>query len=66
MTATTPTQQTQYDPKTTEAKWQKYWEEHQTFKADPNHQGEPYSIVIPPPNVTGSFTHGTCLRECPH
>lgn len=63
MTATTPTQQTQYDPKTTEAKWQKYWEEHQTFKADPNHQGEPYSIVIPPPNVTGSLHMGHAFES---
>ncbi|MBD2017757.1 valine--tRNA ligase [Microcoleus sp. FACHB-53] len=63
MTATTPTQQTQYDPKTTEAKWQKYWEEHQTFKAEPNHQGEPYSIVIPPPNVTGSLHMGHAFES---
>jgi valyl-tRNA synthetase len=63
MTATTPTQQTQYDPKTTEAKWQKYWEEHQTFKADPNHTGEPYSIVIPPPNVTGSLHMGHAFES---
>ncbi|HEY9834948.1 MAG TPA: class I tRNA ligase family protein, partial [Stenomitos sp.] len=63
MTATTPTQQTQYDPKTTEAKWQTYWEEHHTFKADPNHQGEPYSIVIPPPNVTGSLHMGHAFES---
>ena len=63
MTATTPTQQTQYDPKTTEAKWQKYWEEHQVFKADPNHSGEPYSIVIPPPNVTGSLHMGHAFEH---
>lgn len=58
MTATTPTLQTQYDPTTTEAKWQNYWEKHQSFKADPNHKGEPYCIVIPPPNVTGSLHMG--------
>jgi valyl-tRNA synthetase len=63
MTATTPTTQTQYDPATTEAKWQKYWEEHQTFKADPNHGGEPYCIVIPPPNVTGSLHMGHAFEE---
>ncbi len=63
MTATTPTPQTQYDPKTTEAKWQKYWEENQVFKADPNHSGEPYSIVIPPPNVTGSLHMGHAFEH---
>lgn len=67
MTATTSTNtsttQTKYDPATTEAKWQKYWEEHQTFKADPNHSGEPYCIVIPPPNVTGSLHMGHAFEE---
>ena len=63
MTATTPTLDTQYDPKTTEAKWQKYWEEHQVFKANPTHPGEPYSMVIPPPNVTGSLHMGHALGQ---
>jgi valyl-tRNA synthetase len=40
------------------AKWQQYWEDHQVFKADLNHPGEPYCIVIPPPNVTGSLHMG--------
>lgn len=63
MTATSPTPQTQYDPKTTEAKWQNYWEENQVFKADPNHKGEPYCIVIPPPNVTGSLHMGHAFEH---
>ena len=63
MTATIPTLATQYDPTTTESKWQKYWEEHQVFKADPNHGGEPYSIVIPPPNVTGSLHMGHAFEH---
>ena len=63
MTATIPTLQTQYDSKTTEAKWQKSWEENQVFKADPNHSGEPYSIVIPPPNVTGSLHMGHAFEH---
>ncbi len=59
MTASSiPTLATQYDPFTTEAKWQKFWEEHQTFKAEPSHGGKPYCIVIPPPNVTGSLHMG--------
>jgi len=63
MTATIPTLQTQYDPTITEAKWQKFWEENQVFKADPNHRGEPYAIVIPPPNVTGSLHMGHAFES---
>jgi valyl-tRNA synthetase len=58
MTATIPPLATQYDPFTTEAKWQKEWEDRQVFRADPNRGGQPYSIVIPPPNVTGSLHMG--------
>jgi valyl-tRNA synthetase len=47
-----------YEPFSTEAKWQKFWEENQTYKADPNQSGESYCIVIPPPNVTGSLHMG--------
>ena len=63
MTATIPTLASQYDPKSTEAKWQKYWEENEFFKADPNHGGEPYCIVIPPPNVTGSLHMGHAFEH---
>ncbi|MBW4682915.1 MAG: valine--tRNA ligase [Microcoleus vaginatus WJT46-NPBG5] len=59
----TPTLPPQYDPATTEAKWQKFWEENQVFKADPNHPGEPYCIMIPPPNVTGSLHLGHTLGD---
>ncbi|MEG4029618.1 MULTISPECIES: valine--tRNA ligase [unclassified Microcoleus] len=60
MTANLPPQ---YDPKATEAKWQKYWEDNQTFKADPEAGGEPYCVVIPPPNVTGSLHMGHAFEE---
>lgn len=63
MTATTPILSAQYDPTDTEAKWQKYWEEQEVFKADPNHPGEPYCIVIPPPNVTGSLHMGHAFEH---
>jgi valyl-tRNA synthetase len=63
MTATTPTLSSQYEPKDTEAKWQKAWEEDRVFKADPNHPGEPYCIVIPPPNVTGSLHMGHAFES---
>lgn len=60
MTATLPTQ---YNAATTEAKWQKFWEENQVFKADPNQPGEPYCVVIPPPNVTGSLHMGHAFES---
>jgi valyl-tRNA synthetase len=63
MTATTPTLSSQYDPTTTESKWQKYWEEKEVFKANPERKGEPYCIVIPPPNVTGSLHMGHAFES---
>ncbi len=63
MTATDTNLSTQYDPKQTEAKWQQYWADQKIFKADPNHPGEPYCIVIPPPNVTGSLHMGHAFES---
>ncbi|MBW4487967.1 MAG: valine--tRNA ligase [Trichocoleus desertorum ATA4-8-CV12] len=63
MTATIPTLASQYDPSTTESKWQQAWEQNQVFKADPNHGGEPYCVVIPPPNVTGSLHMGHAFES---
>lgn len=58
MTATIPNLPSLYEPFSTEAKWQKFWEENQVYQADPNHPGQPYCVVIPPPNVTGSLHMG--------
>ncbi|MGP1375080.1 MAG: valine--tRNA ligase [Almyronema sp.] len=58
MTASSPSLSSQYDPAQTEAKWQQRWEDQQIFKADPKHEGKPYCVVIPPPNVTGSLHMG--------
>ena len=63
MSATQTNLSTQYDPKQTEAKWQQYWADKEVFKADPNHPGEPYCIVIPPPNVTGSLHMGHAFES---
>ena len=63
MTATDTNLSTQYDPKQTEAKWQQYWAEKEVFKADPHAEGEPYCIVIPPPNVTGSLHMGHAFES---
>ncbi|MGC9502123.1 valine--tRNA ligase [Baaleninema sp.] len=53
----------QYDPTETEAKWQQYWEDRHVFKADPDAPGEPYCVVIPPPNVTGSLHMGHAFES---
>ncbi|BFM39505.1 valine--tRNA ligase [Synechocystis sp. LKSZ1] len=53
----------QYEPQATEAKWQTAWEQEQVFKADPNHPGQPYCVVIPPPNVTGSLHMGHAFES---
>ncbi len=58
MPETLPTLSSQYEAKTTETKWQIFWEANEVFKADPTHKGEYYSIVTPPPNVTGSLHMG--------
>ena len=63
MTATETNLSTQYDPKQTEAKWQQYWADKEVFKADPSAGGEPYCIVIPPPNVTGSLHMGHAFES---
>ncbi|WP_448599768.1 valine--tRNA ligase [Thermoleptolyngbya sp.] len=63
MTATIPNLPSQYDAAIAEPKWQQYWEERQVFKADPHAPGEPYCIVIPPPNVTGSLHMGHAFEH---
>ena len=52
-----------YDPKAVESRWYQFWAERQYFHADPSHPGRPYSIVIPPPNVTGSLHVGHALNH---
>ncbi len=52
---------TVYDAKTTEEEIYKFWEENECFKADAKSAKPPYSIVIPPPNVTGVLHMGHAL-----
>lgn len=52
---------TVYDAKATEEEIYKFWEEGEYFKADNKSQKPPYSIVIPPPNVTGVLHMGHAL-----
>ena len=47
-----------YDPVGTESRWQQAWESSGAFHPDPKASGEPFSVVIPPPNVTGSLHMG--------
>ncbi|MFS8886105.1 valine--tRNA ligase [Synechococcus sp. H70.2] len=48
----------QYNPFATEPKWQRFWEEKGFYVADPKAPGEAFSMVLPPPNVTGSLHMG--------
>ncbi|MEC0093110.1 valine--tRNA ligase [Paenibacillus macquariensis] len=52
---------TTYDPKSAEQKWYKYWMDGEFFKAGQRPEAEPYTIVIPPPNVTGMLHIGHAL-----
>ena len=51
-----------YDPKAVEEKWYQYWLDHDLFKSVPDER-EPYTIVIPPPNVTGVLHMGHMLNN---
>ncbi len=50
-----------YDPKEIENKWYQFWEENKYFHADPDQEGQPFTIVMPPPNVTGTLHLGHAL-----
>ena len=52
----------QYDPSKTEEKWYQYWEEQSFFHSEPDER-ESYSVVIPPPNVTGVLHMGHMLNN---
>ena len=52
-----------YNPKEVEEKWYQYWEENDLFKANTRSSKSPFSIVIPPPNVTGSLHMGHALNN---
>ncbi|MFC3881890.1 valine--tRNA ligase [Algoriphagus namhaensis] len=52
-----------YEPNATETKWYDYWMEHKLFSSKVDHSKEPYTIVIPPPNVTGVLHMGHMLNN---
>lgn len=51
-----------YSPEEVEGKWYEYWLKHDLFKSTPDSR-EPYTIVIPPPNVTGVLHMGHMLNN---
>lgn len=52
-----------YDPKNVEEKWYLFWEEGGFFRADAHSKKPPFTIVIPPPNVTGVLHMGHALVD---
>lgn len=52
---------TTYDPKAVEEKWYRVWEDKGYFHADASEETDAFSIVMPPPNVTGSLHLGHAL-----
>ncbi len=58
-----PTLDKAYNPATVEDKWYDHWSTQGYFHADAHSEKEPYTIVIPPPNVTGMLTVGHVLNN---
>jgi len=52
-----------YDPKSVEPKWYARWIKNHDFEADPTSSKPAFSIVIPPPNITGVLTLGHVLNN---
>jgi len=52
-----------YDPADVERSWYAFWQEKRYFHSNPDSQGAPFSIVIPPPNVTGQLHIGHALNN---
>lgn len=52
-----------YEPAEVEDKIYKYWTDNNCFRAEPDPKKKPYTIVIPPPNITGQLHMGHALDE---
>ena len=57
------TMEKHYDPHTMEEKWYQTWTEKGYFHSDASASGDPYCVVIPPPNVTGILHMGHALNN---
>jgi valyl-tRNA synthetase len=55
----------QYDPHEAQRRWLQFWEEHGYFHSRPDPSRKPFTIVIPPPNVTGALHMGHALNNIP-
>src|SRR4051812_38958636 len=53
----------QYHHAAPEARWYEFWEERGYFHSEPDPQRKPFTIVIPPPNVTGALHLGHALNS---
>src|SRR5271166_5754868 len=53
----------QYDPQSAQQRWLAFWNEHGYFHSEPDDSRRPYTIVIPPPNVTGALHMGHALNN---
>ena len=53
---------TKYDPREVESKWYQYWLDNKLFSSQPDGR-QPYTVVIPPPNVTGVLHMGHMLNN---
>ncbi|MDD4558877.1 MAG: class I tRNA ligase family protein, partial [bacterium] len=52
-----------YNPSEVEQRWSSYWIDKGVFHAEVDHDKEPFTIVIPPPNITGSLHMGHALND---
>ena len=52
-----------YEPASVEEKWYRHWRENGYFHGDENRSGKTFSMVIPPPNITGSLHMGHALNN---
>ena len=53
----------QYDHAAAEGRWYRFWEQKGCFHSEPDPNRQPYTIVIPPPNVTGALHLGHALNN---
>lgn len=54
---------THYDPSPVAHKWYQHWLQHKFFRAKPNAHKMPYTVVMPPPNITGTLHMGHILNN---
>jgi hypothetical protein len=66
--STTPSQSShdlpkQYDHAAAQSRWYEFWQQRGYFHSEPDARREPFTIVIPPPNVTGALHLGHALNN---